>query len=330
MIPYRSWRPIAAALLCTLCASRSTGISGRRPNADRPVTLVAVGDLCFAGGVDRAYDRSARGYPFAHIADVLRKADIAFGNLECVLSNRGSPVPKRYNFRGRPAWAARIREAGFDIVSMANNHTQDYGRAAMMDTIQALRSASVRSVGAGATLTEARKLQTITVRGLRVGFLAYLGMFPPILPIVADRPSVAMGYPDRVATDVRRARGRVDVLVVSLHAGVEGSLVPSSRQREIAFAAVDAGADLILGHHPHVVQPIVKRGKATIAYSLGNCVFNPSPSFLKNPKGPWSAMCIADLRKGQPVRARLEPLRIVDRQPRRITANRRVERASDR
>jgi poly-gamma-glutamate synthesis protein (capsule biosynthesis protein) len=152
-----------------------------------------------------------------------------------------------------------------------------------------------------------------------VGFLAYLGMFPPLLPIVADQPSVAMGYPDTVRRDVASARQKADLLVISLHAGREMTLQPSSRQKGIAHAAAEAGADIIIGHHPHIVQPSERYRGVPILYSLGNFVFDPSPSVRRRPNGPWSAMCIADLGPGRTVKARLAPLLIVDRQPRHRT-----------
>lgn len=302
----------SAPILCALLALATPAFAG----ADRPVTLVAVGDICLAGGVERAAASASSTYPFTHMRSRLRGADIGFGNLECTLSSRGSPIPKTYNFRARPAWAKRLASAGFDVLSLANNHSQDYGRTALGDTVAHLRNAGIRPVGAGGTLAEAQALRVMTVRGLRVGFLAYLGMFPPLLPLIAREPSVAMGYPSTVRRCVAAARPKCDVLVVSLHAGKEMTLQPSGRQREIARAAIDAGADLILGHHPHVVQPLERYRSKPICYSLGNFVFNPSPSFLRNPKGPWSAMCVAELGRGRAVNARLVPLLIANRQPR--------------
>jgi len=245
----------------------------------------------------------------------LRDADIAFGNLECTLSTRGRRVPKQYSFRASPWWATRLADAGFDVLSLANNHTMDYDRIALQDTVACLRRAGIAPVGAGPNQTEAHALRTITVRGIRVGFLAYLGMFPPVLPILPQEPGVAMGYPTDVRRHVTAARRLADVIVVSIHAGIEGITRPSPRQREIAHAAVDAGADLVIGHHPHVVQPVEHyRGKA-VFYSLGNFVFNPSPSYLRRPEGPWCAMAVADLYRNRGVAAKLVPLRIVDRQP---------------
>ena len=306
---FRSVSAVAPALIAPCVVAASPNERSAR------VRLVAVGDICLAGGVERASHKAEPTYPFTAMLRTLQSADIAFGNLECVLSARGRPVPKRYNFRARPAWAKKLYAAGFDVLSVANNHTLDYGRAALADTVRHLREAGIVAVGAGETLSEALRVRILQRRGLRIGFLAYLGMFPPLLPIIADQPCVAMGHPHQVRRDVADARKQVDVLIVSVHAGVERQSTPSARQREIGRAAVDAGADLVLGHHPHIVQPVESYRGKPICYSLGNFVFDPSPAVLRNPAGPWSAMAVADLGPDGSVRVQLVPLRLQNRRP---------------
>jgi len=287
-----------------------------RARTDRPVVLMAAGDMCFARMVSSVAARKRDGYPFRNVRAILRSADIAFGNLECVAATTGRAVPKTYNFRVHPVWAKRVAEAGFDVVSLANNHTMDYGREGLRGTLEAVSNAGLSAVGAGGTPEEARAPALLNVRGLRVGFLAYLAMFPPLLPIAPRQPAVAMAYPDAVRSDVAQLRRKVDVLVVSMHGGVERSLKPSWRQRSTARTAIDAGADLVLGHHPHIVQPVEQYRGRTIVYSLGNLVFSPSPSVLRNPDGPWGAICRAELYPNRRVEARLLPIRIVDGAPR--------------
>jgi poly-gamma-glutamate capsule biosynthesis protein CapA/YwtB (metallophosphatase superfamily) len=283
---------------------------------EQPVTLVAVGDVCFAKSVAAHMTRSGRGWPFALIAPVTRGADIAVANLECVLARGGTPIAnKKYRFRCDPAGAIALRDGGFRVATLANNHTLDFDKAGLVETIEHLDRASVAAPGGGRTLAEAHRLRVVTVRGLRVGFLAYLGMFPSVVPLREREPGVAMAYLPRMQADIRDARRQVDVLIVCVHAGRERVRTPTPRQREIAHAAVDAGADMVIGHHPHVVQPLeVYRGKP-IFYSLGNFVFQPSPEFLRDGGRGWSAMVVATLRRGVPVRARLVDLRIVDGRP---------------
>src|SRR5881394_119873 len=122
--------------------------------AAQRVTLVAVGDICLARGVEQRMKESGRGYPFTVMKPLLRDADIAFGNLECCLAAGGNPVPKKYNFRGRPANALALREAGFKVVSLANNHSLDYGKDGLSETLDSLEAAGVLACGAGMTMEE--------------------------------------------------------------------------------------------------------------------------------------------------------------------------------
>lgn len=303
-------RPLCEIPLFLLCLCLPRTVLAQR------ITLIAAGDICLAHGVEQRMSQSGSGYPFAALNTTLRGADITFGNLECCLANGGKAVPKKYNFRGKPENAAALREAGFRIVSLANNHSLDYGKDALAETIRTLERYGVRYVGAGRTMAEAHSLRIITVRGVRVGFLAYLGLFPPILPLRSNEPAVAMAEIDRLRAEVQAARPKVDVLIVSLHAGVEYTFRHSARQETLAHAAIDAGADMFIGHHPHVVQDTETYRNRPIFYSLGNFVFDPSPTFLREPDKPWSGMVVATLGKGKLPQARLIDLRIVDRQPR--------------
>lgn len=316
----RSGRLSKVLFRCTgvtagLLLSRMSYPAPASATATPSVRLVAVGDICLARGVERAAAKAEPTYPFTAVLPMLRNADITFGNLECVLSTRGKPVPKKYNFRAHPKWAGRLRSAGFDVLSVANNHTMDYGREALVDTLEHLERAGIVPVGGGKTPEAAHALRTISRNGIRVGFLAYLGMFPPILPLVSGEPWVAMGYPDVVRSETARARKKVDVLIVSVHAGVERQPNPSARQRSICRAAVDGGADLVIGHHPHIVQRVEHYRGKVICYSLGNFVFDPSPTVLRNPNGPWGAMMVARLSLKRPPEVELVPLRVADRQP---------------
>jgi len=286
------------------------------PVVAQKVTFVAVGDICLAKGVEQKMREKGSAYPFAGMAPFLRRADVVFGNLECCLATTGKAVPKKYNFRGRPENVRALKQAGFTVVSLANNHSLDYGRDALAETITHVRDAGIVPVGAGMSIRSAHSLRIITVRGLRVGFLAYLGLFPSVVPLTADKPAVAMAEMEAVTRDVGAARAKVDVLIVSMHAGQEYTFTHAARQQQIAHAAIDAGADMVIGHHPHVVQDSeVYRGRP-IFYSLGNFIFDPSPTFLREGGRRWSAMVVATLEKGRAPDAQLVDLRIVDRQPR--------------
>ncbi len=239
------------------------------------VHLRAVGDILLAGPMARVLRREGRDYPFARMHDTLRGADLTFGNLECCLSRRGAPIPKQFNFRGDPEDAAVLKANGFAIVSLANNHAWDFGRDALLDTVQTVRATGVKTVGAGPNRREAHRLVVVERKGLRIGFLAYLGLIPALVNESETEPTLSMASVPTIRREVAAARKQVDLLIVSLHAGQEGAPLPTPRQRSFAEAAIDAGADLVIGHHPHVRQPLMHYHGKPICYSLGNFVFSP-------------------------------------------------------
>ena len=241
----------------------------------RPLTLAAVGDMTFGDGVATAIARHGPRWPWRSVAPALRVADLALANLEGAVSTRGAPVPgKLYTFRGPPsALRAAASFAGIDIVSLANNHSLDYGRTAFLDTIANARRFGLRTVGGGSSLTAARRPAIVKRGGLRVAFLGFSDVRPLGFDAGAGRPGTVPAFPEIVRADVRGARRRADVVVAYFHWGVERSTVPTWRQRDLAQTALDAGATVVLGAHPHVLQPIERRGRRLVAWSLGNFVF---------------------------------------------------------
>lgn len=225
--------------------------------------LIAVGDVSLSGpdGQD----------PFEHVARLLRAGDIVFGNLECVLCDTGAGAEKEITLRAAPARVGYLRQAGFDIVSVANNHILDFGPAGLDQTLAVLREQGIRFVGAGRTASQ-RGYEIIERKGLKVGFLAYYengGGNSQNASLVnrIDRHAIL----EQIA-DLKR---RCDVLVVSLHWGIEYIHYPSLGQIQLARDLLRSGAALVLGHHPHVVQGIERIGKGLIAYSLGSFQFEP-------------------------------------------------------
>ena len=309
------YKPVIVLILVLLfCSNSAQSVSAQS------VHLRAVGDIMLARDVESCMARNGRGYPFAAMRPLLRSADVTFGNFECCASLRGQPIPKQFNFRARPADVRVLAENGFTIVSLANNHAWDYGRDALLDTVACVRKTGVRTVGAGANRTEAHRLVVVQKKGLRIGFLAYLGLIPALIPESETLPTLSMASVEAITREVQAARGQVDVLLVSLHAGQEGAAGPTPRQRSFAQAAIDAGADMVIGHHPHVRQPLVVYKGKPICYSLGNFVFSTA--------GRGSgALLEATLERGHHITARLLPLILDGAQPRlsnsRTTAHKR-------
>jgi len=241
--------------------------------ASNTISLVAVGDLMLARDIATLTDDNGSTYPFEHVAPVLADADITVANLEGTFTERGTAADKKYTFRTPPRDATGLALAGIDVVSMANNHALDFGPEGLRDTIAALDSAGIAHSGAGENDVAARRPAILQARGLRVAFLSYAATTDAVAA-APDAAGVAWGTVDTISEDVRRAREQADVVVVSLHAGNEYADEPSDTQRLLAQAAVDAGATLVLGHHPHVLQSWEFSGRAFIAYSLGNFVFD--------------------------------------------------------
>jgi poly-gamma-glutamate capsule biosynthesis protein CapA/YwtB (metallophosphatase superfamily) len=242
----------------------------------RPLVLAAVGDVNLGDGAAVAIARHGARYPWLSVARVLRSADLAVANLECAVSRRGAPWPgKQYTFRGRPsALRAAGRFAGIDAMSLANNHSLDFGRAAFLDTVAYARRFGIAPFGGGRHLAAARRAAVLTRGNLRVGFVGFSDVRPLGFDAAAGRPGTAPAFPDEIRAGVRAARRRADVVVAYFHWGIERSTVPSSRQRSLARIALDAGARVVLGAHPHVLQPIARRGsRRLVAWSLGNFVF---------------------------------------------------------
>jgi poly-gamma-glutamate capsule biosynthesis protein CapA/YwtB (metallophosphatase superfamily) len=243
----------------------------------RGVRLYAVGDVNLGDRPGRAIATYGASYPWLSVAPVLRAADISIANLECSISTRGSPVPgKQYTFRGKPSsLRAMARYAGIDVVTLANNHTLDYGRLAFADTLSYAHEYGLKTVGGGRNLDVARRPAVFRLGGIRVAVVGYSDVRPLGFDAGPTWSGTAPAFPSYISSDVRRAKNRgVDVVVVYFHWGAERTFSPNSRQRSLASVAFDAGATVVLGAHPHVLQPIEQpRRRRLVAWSLGNFVF---------------------------------------------------------
>ena len=240
----------------------------------RPLRLSSVGDINL-GDVPGAHI-AAEGprYPWKSVGRRLRSADIAFGNLECAVSRRGTPFEKLYNFRGTPrALRGLARHSGIDVLNLANNHAGDYGPVALLDTVRGIERLGMKAVGAGRNLRRALEPQVVERLGLRVAFVGFSDVAPIEFAAAADRPGTAWATPEAVTRAVHRARRRADVVVATFHWGIEKAPYETGQQQALAVAAADAGAQLVIGAHPHVLQPLRRHGSALVAYSLGNFVF---------------------------------------------------------
>ncbi|MGE5397346.1 MAG: CapA family protein [Chitinophagales bacterium] len=260
--------------------------SNTRPKTikpDKEVSLTAVGDVMLARHVGELMLTKGDNYPFQKITPTLKSADITIGNLESPISDRGTAMPgKGICFRARPEAGEAVRSAGFDVLSIANNHSLDYDNLAFLDTMFILRDLGMKTVGGGRNISEARQPVIITKDGLKVGILAYT-IFADLFysysyqrsfEATEEQSGVAPLNKEIVLEDLAKLKPQVDITIVSLHWGTEYNEEPDQQQRVLAKELVDGGADLIIGHHPHIVQGVERYKNGLIAYSLGNFIFD--------------------------------------------------------
>ena len=244
--------------------------------------LMAVGDLMLARSVGERTLVNGAAWPFAGVVDVFSTADILVGNLECVIADQGKPEPKSYTFQAPPIAAEALGLAGFDVVSLANNHAMDYGLDGLADMFPRLREAGVETVGAGADAATARSPTIVRHNGVSVAFLAYVdvpvegrtGFDTRSWTAGPVTPGLAWANVDEMTEDIIAADTLSDVVVVLLHFGLEGRPQVTPDQERVARAAIDAGAGLVIGAHAHVLQRVEAYNDGLIVYNLGNFVFD--------------------------------------------------------
>ena len=271
------------------------------------LVIAAVGDIMLDGSAREIMQEQGYDYAFDKMRPWLQKADIAFGNLEGPLTDRGEPAPdKKYLFRSPPAKVAdALKAAGFDIVSLANNHSLDYGSEGLADTIAALDKVGVHHVGAGENLAVARQAAILQRNGLKVAFLAYSLTFPEEFWATANRAGTVFGYREIVEGDIRAAKQKADIVVASFHWGQESKTELRPYQVALGHAAIDAGASLVIGHHPHILQSVERYKDGVILYSMGNFAFG---SYSPNAK--VSALAEIEFDGNKLTQVRLQPINV--------------------
>ena len=251
--------------------------------ADTVVYMAAVGDIMLDRTLGTVINDGGIEFPFKLVAEPLQSADITVGNLESALGDVGEPVEKSYTFQSPPAAAESLAWGGFDVISLANNHAMDYGPESLLQGIDLLKAQNVAPIGAGANSKEARSPHLMQVNGLNIAFLGYV--FVPVeargnyfdtatWTATETTPGLAWAVPEEIVEDVTAVKPQADLVVVVLHSGYEYVEPPSEEQAAAAHAAIDAGADIVIGHHAHILQAVEFYKDGVIAYGLGNFAFN--------------------------------------------------------
>jgi len=293
---------------CTVQEDKSLYIRNLPENS---ITLVAVGDIMLGGTAQEVLLKEDYDYPFKQMTPLLAYADIVIGNLEGPLTsicNSAMNLDKEYVFRS-PAEkvAPALKKAGFNLLNLANNHILDYGIEGMYDTIEALRQNDIASTGVGKNLSAARSGTIINTANGKIGFLGYSLTFPEAFWATAETAGTAFGHEKQIREDIKRLKQKTDMVVVSFHWGKEKTTELRPYQPRLGRAAIDAGATVVLGHHPHVLQAIEKYKEGLIVYSLGNFVFGSYSAEAKT-----SVVARITLYQGKFYSAEFTPLNVLN------------------
>ena len=255
-------------------------VEAAKPKEPVSTTVVAVGDIMLSRHVGtKIRQANDTTLPFKYTADVLKNGDITFANLESPFYDQGGPITEGMVFKAEPNTIEGLVFAGIDIVSLANNHFGNQGNKGMIYTFDWLKSHNISYSGGGNNISEAKKCTIIEKNGLNFCFLSYVDMTatgtPEIYTADEKYPGLNPYYDSsNIEQDISSAKNIADVVVVSFHWGVEYQKNQNQRQIDIAHRAIDSGASLIIGHHPHVTEPYEQYKNGYIFYSLGNFVFD--------------------------------------------------------
>jgi len=236
-------------------------------------SILFVGDILLANEAERHIHDRGIDYPFWKIKEELLKYDFIFANMESPITNRGVPVTdKPYIFRVKPEDAVCLRDLKIDAVSIANNHLMDYNHEGMIDTIATLDRLNIMHTGGGRNLAEARRPVILKNGGTGIVILAYCNRPPTDYYAAADRAGIAPIDIRIISDDIAAYKLSDNIVVVSLHWGIEQTSRPQGSQVALARQIIDAGADAVVGHHPHWPQGIEIYRNRPVIYSLGNFI----------------------------------------------------------
>ncbi|MFX3633818.1 MAG: CapA family protein [Candidatus Pristimantibacillus sp.] len=258
------------------------------------VRLAFVGDILLAESVGNMMKIKGNDFPFTEALLYLSEPDLTAANLEYPITKRGVPAEdKTYVFKGTPDALPALKNSGVDVVSLANNHTLDQGVDGLLDTMGYLDEAGIDHMGAGSNDTEAFAPKIREVRGIKIAYIG-LSKVVPTTTWKADKynAGVAETYDTtRAVAAIAKAKKEADIVVVMVHWGIEKSDTPEKYQRDFAREYIDAGADLVIGSHPHVLQGFETYKGKWIAYSLGNFIFSVTPKGRSGETGVLDATC---------------------------------------
>ncbi len=243
--------------------------------ADVETKLVAAGDIILSRTVGvKITEAGDNTLPFHNVKDIFKEGDIAFATLDAPFYNEGPLMTEGMVFKVEPGFVEGLTLSGIDTVSLAGNHFGDQGQVGMKYSLDWLKQNGIATCGAGEDIYEAHKPAIIENDGLKFAFLSYNEVPPQEYGASTETAGTAWMEIPPMQEDIAKATLEADVIIVVMHAGAEYTVEPTIQQQDFAHAAIDAGADLVLGSHPHIVQPTEKYNDKLIVYSMGNFIFD--------------------------------------------------------
>ncbi|MBT2664908.1 CapA family protein [Bacillus sp. ISL-4] len=313
------------ALVITTWMGRAEEVKTPASKSDQPLTMTMVGDVMMGRNVEEVTEKHGYEYLFRYMKPYFSHSDYVSGNYEHtalkeeVSNYKGADTPIRLNSNASGVEA--IKDAGFSVVNLANNHMMDYEEQGLLDTIDEFKSADMHYVGVGSNTTEAKNsIDYADVNGVRVATLGFTDVYGKDAVSKSDKAGLLNSNPDLLFEMIGKARdakqGNADLVVVNMHWGQEYSTSTTARQTDLAKAIIDAGADIIIGHHPHVLQSFDVYKDGIIFYSLGNFIFDQGWTRTKD-----SAMVQYHLAEDGKATIDVVPLQIEEATPRPATSS---------
>ena len=307
---------VAALVLAVSSASpppiHATGADVKQEETAEEIRIAFVGDIILDKSVGVQIGQHGVDYPFQKTGEFLRQADLAIANLETPVSTRGKPEKKEFTYRAQPSALNGLKNAGIDVVNLANNHTLDYGVDALLDTFGHLDKQQIGYVGAGKNEAEAFAPQIQTIKGKRVAVIGLSHVLPNYRWYAGkNKPGLAHAYSyEPMLSYVKQAVAQSDITIAVMHWNLEYKDTPEPYARELAKKLIDSGVDAIVGSHSHSVMGVEFYKQVPIYYSVGNFVFTTS----YNTKGR-EAMMVELAFKEKETSSRVIPVKIVNGQP---------------
>ncbi|KRF54640.1 capsular biosynthesis protein [Bacillus sp. Soil745] len=313
------------ALVITTWMGRAEEVKTVATKSDQPLTMTMVGDVMMGRYVEEVTEKHGYEYLFRYMKPYFANSDYVSGNYEHtalkeeVSNYKGADTPIRLN--SNTSGVEAVKDAGFSVVSLANNHMMDYEEQGLLDTIDEFKSADMHYVGVGSNTAEAKNsIDYADVNGVRVATLGFTDVYGKDAVSKSNKAGLLNSNPDLLFEMIGKARdakqGNADLVVVNMHWGQEYSTSTTDRQKDLAKAIIDAGADIIIGHHPHVLQSFDVYKDGIIFYSLGNFIFDQGWTRTKD-----SAMVQYHLANDGKATIDVVPLQIEEATPRPATSS---------